>query len=699
MAQFIRAGIDEATIERETGVSDRSIRRWRLDIEKTGRIGKPPESRTGRRRAVTPEMERALFAWAQSCDDVGIDEMIIWLHKKYHVLIGTRTLRRVFSRRGLNPQQFKSKGSMLPQSAENDEDDSEEEAEGGSPVDNPKPRPMQQTGPQYQPSPYAQAMASPALPPHHDLNRVSDAQQSRPQPAMAPQALIRQHDPYFVPGPQQSTPQPGTPQPPRDRNTMPDLQQFATASPPSQQQQTSQQYQQAGHQHQPVPQQTPQQQYQQAGPQHQYMPQATNSPDDEELLQLELRQIAIQKQKLAMQEQEVALKLRLRRVQQSKAVHSPQSGMQQGPTSQGSPQQNCSQQGYPQQGAPQQGHLQPAPPQPPQPQQIQHHQPPQNSPSPSLATPSGPQTSTFDTTPLPQKRNSRTKAKQEESKRARAEADKKALAALHERSRKRDYLSAAWASSTHVWPKAAENLLANLMRRHDCYVPTPSNEEAFEAIYRGMYTKVDLEQGGWDPATHDEALRERIKRKMLALRSKMKKAQGGKQQGGANITSGNRVDGTEGRSQPDSLASSTVNMEMGNTQQGDYQAQAAAGVQRNPPPFQQHAHQTNQQAGQPAYQHPQPYQHQQPGQQMQYDLQNQHFHGTPQPQQSQMNINGHMNTVGHSQYPDPTFAQQATTQHYPIVDAHQAALMGYGQMAISGHGRGAMERDEEMINM
>ena len=63
---LLEAGRDEETIEKETQVSDRTIRRWKMELERTGRIGKPPESRTGRHRVLNPEVEtvseRALSA-------------------------------------------------------------------------------------------------------------------------------------------------------------------------------------------------------------------------------------------------------------------------------------------------------------------------------------------------------------------------------------------------------------------------------------------------------------------------------------------------------------------------------------------------------------------------------------------------------------------------------------------------------------
>jgi transposase len=37
---LLEKGVREETIEKETSVSDRTIRRWKLELERTGRIGK-----------------------------------------------------------------------------------------------------------------------------------------------------------------------------------------------------------------------------------------------------------------------------------------------------------------------------------------------------------------------------------------------------------------------------------------------------------------------------------------------------------------------------------------------------------------------------------------------------------------------------------------------------------------------------------
>lgn len=38
--ELLEQGREEDAIEAQTGVSDRTIRRWRIELERTGRIGK-----------------------------------------------------------------------------------------------------------------------------------------------------------------------------------------------------------------------------------------------------------------------------------------------------------------------------------------------------------------------------------------------------------------------------------------------------------------------------------------------------------------------------------------------------------------------------------------------------------------------------------------------------------------------------------
>lgn len=102
-----------------------------------------------------------------------------------------------------------------------------------------------------------------------------------------------------------------------------------------------------------------------------------------------------------------------------------------------------------------------------------------------------------------------------------------------------------------------------------------------------------------------------------------------------------------------------------------------------------HAYQSMTHHHQPQHDH---HRHQQQlGQQMQYDMPATNIQGAHSHQQDQMSMNGHMSNGLH-QYPDP---QYATTPQYSMMDARSAAMMGYGQLAMTGHG--VMGKDGDMM--
>ncbi|KAF2717400.1 hypothetical protein K431DRAFT_255467 [Polychaeton citri CBS 116435] len=186
-------------------------------------------------------------------------------------------------------------------------------------------------------------------------------------------------------------------------------------------------------------------------------------PEDEETIQLQLQQIALQKR-------EVELKLRMRRMQHGRDPRTPGSSKKSTPMS-----------------APSTLYKGP------------HQQRP----------------------PSPPKRDSRSKRKQEESKRKTAERQERMLRDLERRSRRREHLTAEWVQSKDIWPLRAQSLLADLMHRYACYAFSQQNVDTFEAMYRELYQLVDLSKGDWNMQVHDEMLRERMKRKMGQLRTKM----------------------------------------------------------------------------------------------------------------------------------------------------------------------------------
>nr|POF07867.1 hypothetical protein CFP56_66159 [Quercus suber] len=381
---LLEAGRDEESIEKETGVSDRTIRRWKLELERTGRIGKPPESRTGRHRVLNPEVEAALFEHVKLHPEMSVDDMLWWLYDQYKIVVGTRTVRRVFERKDkVNPTtKGKAKGRSAGRKSksksdlqdDDDDDDDEHEEEGNEDDENQPDTSTMDMSDMYQ-SPY-----------------VPLAQSAEQQLA---QAFQQTHPTTYPPLP----------------DTEADL------------------------------------------------------PEDEETLQLQLQQIALQKR-------EVELKLQMRRLKNGKGT--------------------------------------------PNGRKIATLTP-QSAPS-SLYNP------TAAAAPTPPKRDSRSKKKIEESKKRTAERQERMLRDLERRSRRRDHLTAEWVQSKDIWPLRAQGMLADLMHQYATYSISQSNIETFEAMYRDLYQLVDLSTAEWDPQVHDEMLRERMKRKMGQLRTKMQKS-------------------------------------------------------------------------------------------------------------------------------------------------------------------------------
>nr|POE49400.1 hypothetical protein CFP56_50317 [Quercus suber] len=326
---------------------------------------------------------QALFEHVKLHPDMSVDDMLWWLYDQYKIVVGTRTVRRVFERKDKSKPttKGKSKGKGFGRKAkgknglqdDNDEDDDEEE--GNEHEDNEHDASSMHMSDMYQ-SPY-----------------VPLAQSAEQQLAQAFQQ-----------------------QPPQ------------TTYPP--------------------------------------LPDAeADLPEDEETLQLQLQQIALQKR-------EVELKLQMRRLKNGK-------------------------------GTPTARKVSTVPP----------HSAPSSLYNPTVAA-----------APTPPKRDSRSKKKIEESKKRTAERQERMLRDLERRSRRRDHLTAEWVQSKDIWPLRAQGMLADLMHQYATYTCSQSNVDTFEAMYRDLYQLVDLSTAEWNPQVHDELLRERMKRKMGQLRTKMQKS-------------------------------------------------------------------------------------------------------------------------------------------------------------------------------
>lgn len=112
---MLREGRFMNDISRETKVSGRTIRRWKQDLAESGRIGKPPGSRTGRHRALNADVEQALVDHVdQNQGSLSVDEMLIWLYNTYSLVVTSRTVRRIFERRDIPLPTLAHNGNYPP---------------------------------------------------------------------------------------------------------------------------------------------------------------------------------------------------------------------------------------------------------------------------------------------------------------------------------------------------------------------------------------------------------------------------------------------------------------------------------------------------------------------------------------------------------------------------------------------------------
>ena len=461
--------------------------------------------------------------------DMSVDDMLWWLYDTYKIVVGTRTIRRVFERKG-----DKVKGSTGSSSNR-----------GSLPG------------------------ADDSVMQLHDEEEESPTQTVQYQSPYAPMQAAQSAEQQLAQALQQQTPQ--TPYPTLAASSMDD-----------------------------------------------------DLPDDEETIQLQLQQIALQKR-------EVELKLKMRRLQQGKGT-----------------------------------------------------------PSRKISTPQVPTSTLFNpevaAQPQPPKRDSRSKKKIEESKKRTAERQERMLRDLERRSRRRDHLTAEWVQSKDIWPLRAQGLLADLMHQYGCYAYGPSSDQTFDAMYRDLYQLVDLSKGDWVPQIHDEMLRERMKRKMGQLRTKMAKT-------GEII---GRNDAFGGWQKAEDYTGEAAGAAIGDESeiQPDLQQAGAGAAQMPPPPLQpqddptahglHHPHQQ-----QNPYQQADPHSHH-PHQALTSPVphdQAPHAH----PQHPQMHSQYELPPPDHHQQQPPPGMGDPHQHHQAMQPQHPTHGLPYGAPPPTGFGGGAMQ--------
>jgi len=122
------------------------------------------------------DVEAALFEHVKVNPESSVDDMLWWLYDTYKIVVGTRTIRRVFERKGDKVKGGKGRATARRLDGEDEEDDDEDEDEDG------QTPPTQPDGEQYQ-SPYAPVATAQIA--EQQLARAF-AQQQTPQPSQYP---------------------------------------------------------------------------------------------------------------------------------------------------------------------------------------------------------------------------------------------------------------------------------------------------------------------------------------------------------------------------------------------------------------------------------------------------------------------------------------------------------------------------------
>lgn len=521
------------------------------------------------------DVEQALFDHVAQKPDMTVDDMLWWLYDNYKLVVGTRTIRRAFERRNTSHKKFRN-------DARKDLRASGASTSLGDPAD-------ENTGDALDPDDDQSD--------HNEQTQASIHGPALPEPGNPYQSPYAPMEPMSNTGSGPSDISPelaralgGLAQTP-DPTIHPDL-----------------------------------------------VPADMELSEDEETLQLQLQQIALQKR-------EIELKLKMRRMQRARRLSQ-------------TPRMSTS-------------------------AENQSYFPDLNV---TPGTHNADTTSNALTMPgSTQPRDSRSKSKVEEAKRRTEERQERMLKDLEKRSRRREHLTAEWVQSRDVWAKGPEKLLVSLMHQHQTYAYNQNSLDTFEAIFNALYQLVD--HSNWYAPVHDDLLRERTRRKMSQLRSKMVKSgeivSRGEGYGGWTRSadapplsaggSGADIDDT-GMSLEQSMheMSGMTPLDMSALEDAAVAAAAAAAQGDETQETMMASDAMMHSSSQHHHHH-----HEQQQQQQQHDLLHQHQHTHPQQQhqqQQQQHLQQSLNPHHHHHH---HHLQQQHQQHQPSLhQSHPQALMG-----------------------
>lgn len=121
---------------------------------------------------MSAEIEQALIEHVQQNQELSVDDMLWWLYEHHKIVVGTRTIRRVFERKG---DKVKIKGTKKKAAGEDGDDDDDGQDDGTQHA------PVMQPNGQYQ-SPYAPMVQQTAASAEQQLAQaLQQNQQHNPQ--------------------------------------------------------------------------------------------------------------------------------------------------------------------------------------------------------------------------------------------------------------------------------------------------------------------------------------------------------------------------------------------------------------------------------------------------------------------------------------------------------------------------------------
>ncbi|KAF4301496.1 hypothetical protein GTA08_BOTSDO07070 [Botryosphaeria dothidea] len=100
VTDLIKAGTSDEDIIKQTGISSRTLRCWRRDVQYRGVAGGTLNQKPGRPATIQVHIEEAIRDYLLSRPDASYDEVLWFIFDEFDILISRWTLHRLYESRG-----------------------------------------------------------------------------------------------------------------------------------------------------------------------------------------------------------------------------------------------------------------------------------------------------------------------------------------------------------------------------------------------------------------------------------------------------------------------------------------------------------------------------------------------------------------------------------------------------------------------